>query len=169
MNAGIEHDAPISYYYERLAAIQGRVMKASHQVYRDILKGVQTTMVPRTILRDWAISTYPSATDYWHFRKMVRSISVLPYYLYSVEYLEALCTVHIHTYQDGYYYFQCSQFTLQLSLACFAEYILHLTRLNPDMMYLHQDSGLMNVSYFKFDVNDATGMCLLALRSHFKR
>lgn len=49
------------------------------------------------------------------------------------------------------------QFTLQLSLACFAEYVLHLTRLNPDMMYLHQDSGLMNVSYFKFDVNDATG------------
>lgn len=62
-------------------------------------------------------------------------------------------------YVNGYYYFQCSQFTLQLSLACFAEYILHLTRLNPDMMYLHQDSGLMNVSYFKFDVNDATGMC----------
>lgn len=25
------------------------------------------------------------------------------------------------------------------------------------MMYLHQDSGLMNVAYFKFDVNDATG------------
>lgn len=24
------------------------------------------------------------------------------------------------------------------------------------MMYLHQDSGLVNVSYFKFDVDDAT-------------
>lgn len=74
-NLGIEHDAPISYYYERLCTIQSRVMKASHQVYRDILKGVQTSMVPRTILRDWAVSTYPSATDYWHFRKMVNIIS----------------------------------------------------------------------------------------------
>lgn len=49
------------------------------------------------------------------------------------------------------------QFTLQLALACFAEYVLHLTRLNPDMMYLHQDSGLVNISYFKFDVDDSTG------------
>lgn len=51
------------------------------------------------------------------------------------------------------------QFTLQLSLSCFAEYVLHLTRLNPDMMYIHQDSGLVNVSYFKFDVDDTSGEC----------
>jgi len=58
------------------------------------------------------------------------------------------------------------QFTLQLSLACFAEYVLHLTRLNPDMMYIHQDSGLVNVSYFKFDVDDTTGGCVhLSVRS----
>ncbi|XP_017777683.1 PREDICTED: transformation/transcription domain-associated protein isoform X2 [Nicrophorus vespilloides] len=115
----IEHDAPINYYYERLANVQGRGLKTtSHQVYRDILKGIQTNMVPRTMLRQWALSTFPSATDYWQFRKM---------------------------------------FTLQLALACFSEYVLHLTRLNPDMMYLHQDSGLVNISYFKFDVNDSTG------------
>uniref|UniRef100_A0A1Y1MXI9 FAT domain-containing protein n=3 Tax=Photinus pyralis TaxID=7054 RepID=A0A1Y1MXI9_PHOPY len=114
----IEHDAPIHYYYERLAAIQSRGIKASHQVYRDILKGVQNIMVPRNMLRKWALATFQSATDYWQFRKM---------------------------------------FTLQLSLACFAEYVLHLTRLNPDMMYMHQDSGLVNISYFKFDVDDSTG------------
>jgi hypothetical protein len=28
--------------------------------------------------------------------------------------------------------------TLQLALAGFAEYVLHLTRLNPDILYLHQ-------------------------------
>ncbi|XP_057664226.1 transcription-associated protein 1 [Diorhabda carinulata] len=115
---GIEHDDPIQYYYERLAQVQSRGIKASHQVYRDILKGVQQTKVPRTIIKKWAIQTFPSATDYWQFRKM---------------------------------------FTLQLALACFAEYVFHLTRLNPDMMYLHQDSGLMNVAYFKFDVDDSTG------------
>lgn len=49
------------------------------------------------------------------------------------------------------------QLTLQMSLACFAEYVLHLTRLNPDMIYIHQDSGLLNVAYFKFDVDDSKG------------
>lgn len=49
------------------------------------------------------------------------------------------------------------QLTLQLSLSCLAEYVLHLTRLNPDMMYIHQDSGLLNASYFKFDVDDKKG------------
>lgn len=114
----IEHDDPIHYYYERLGGVQSRGIKASHQLSRDILKGVQTNMVPRTMLKQWAVQTFPSATDYWQFRKM---------------------------------------FTLQLALACFAEHVLHLTRLNPDMMYLHQDSGLMNVAYFKFDVDDGTG------------
>ncbi|KAF5284945.1 hypothetical protein FQA39_LY16900 [Lamprigera yunnana] len=118
LKLSIEHDAPIHYYYERLAAIQSRGIKASHQVYRDILKGVQNIMVPRNLLKKWAVTTFPSATDYWQFRKM---------------------------------------FTLQLALACFAEYVFHLTRLNPDMMYLHQDSGLVNISYFKFDVDDSTG------------
>ncbi|XP_044007561.1 transformation/transcription domain-associated protein isoform X2 [Aphidius gifuensis] len=113
---GIEHDAPVAKYYERLATVQARGAQASHQVLRDILNDVGTTMVPRTMLRDWAIKTFPAATDYWTFRKM---------------------------------------FTLQLSLACFAEYVLHLTRLNPDMIYIHQDSGLINVAYFKFDVNTA--------------
>ena len=37
------------------------------------------------------------------------------------------------------------------------EYLLHLTRLYPDMMYIHQDSGLVNVAYFKFNVDDAKG------------
>ena len=67
-------------------------------------------MVPKNLLKEWAMSTFKSATDYWTFRKM---------------------------------------FTLQLALAGFAEYVLHLSRLNPDMMYVHQDSGLVNISYFK--------------------
>ncbi|XP_023247442.1 transformation/transcription domain-associated protein [Copidosoma floridanum] len=115
---GFEHDSPIARYYEKLAAVQAKGNQASHQVLREILKEVQSSMVPKTMLKDWAVKTYPTATDYWTFRKM---------------------------------------FTLQLSLICFAEYALHLTRLNPDMMYIHQDSGLINVAYFKFDVDDTTG------------
>uniref|UniRef100_A0A2M4DP85 Putative transcription-associated protein 1 n=1 Tax=Anopheles darlingi TaxID=43151 RepID=A0A2M4DP85_ANODA len=49
-------------------------------------------------------------------------------------------------------------FTLQLALSCLLEYALCLTRLNPDMIYLHQDSGLMNVSYFRFEMDDSTGL-----------
>ncbi|CAK1549719.1 unnamed protein product [Leptosia nina] len=115
---GLEYDAPVMRYYERLAAVQARGSQASHQVLRDILREVQSTMVPRGMLREWALATFSAPTDYWTFRKML---------------------------------------TLQLSLASFAEYVLHLTRLNPDMLYVHQDSGLLNVSYFKFDIDDTTG------------
>ena len=73
------------------------------QVLREILREVQASMVPRTMLKEWAMTTFPSATDYWTFRKM---------------------------------------FTLQLALAGFAEYVLHLSRLNPDMMYIHQVHNL---------------------------
>ncbi len=44
-----------------------------------------------------------------------------------------------------------------MALVNLAEYVLHLTRLNADMLYIHQDSGLLSVSYFKFDVEDLNG------------
>ncbi|KAJ1522938.1 hypothetical protein ONE63_002077 [Megalurothrips usitatus] len=111
---GIEHETPIARYYERLVSIQARQAQVSHGVLREVLKDAQQ-LVPRTMVRDWARRTFPTATDYWTFRKMV---------------------------------------ALQLALNCLAEYVLHLTRLNPDMLYVHQDSGFINVSYFKFDLND---------------
>ena len=40
-------------------------------------------------------------------------------------------------------------YKLQMALAGFAEHVLHLSRCNPDMLYIHQDSGLINISYFK--------------------
>lgn len=67
----IEHDAPIARYYERLAKVQARGSQTNHTVLRDILREVQTTMIPKTILKDWAIRNFRSATDYWQFRKMV--------------------------------------------------------------------------------------------------
>ena len=39
---------------------------------RDILKDVQSIMVSKTLLKEWAEQTYPSATDYWTFRKQVK-------------------------------------------------------------------------------------------------
>ncbi|XP_065098611.1 transformation/transcription domain-associated protein isoform X5 [Paramisgurnus dabryanus] len=115
---GIEHDNPISRYYDRLATVQARGTQASHQVLRDILKEVQGNMVPRSMLKEWALHTFPNATDYWTFRKM---------------------------------------FTIQLALIGLAEFMLHLNRLNPEMLQIAQDTGKLNVSYFRFDINDATG------------
>ncbi|XP_078728881.1 transformation/transcription domain-associated protein isoform X3 [Lampetra fluviatilis] len=115
---GMEHDNPISRYYERLATVQARGTQVSHQVLRDILKEVQANMVPRGMLKEWALHTFPSATDYWTFRKM---------------------------------------FTVQLALLGFAEFVLHLNRLNPEMIQIAQDTGQLSVAYFRFDINDATG------------
>lgn len=46
---------------------------------------------------------------------------------------------------------------IQLALMGFAEFVLHLTRMNPDQMYLHQDCGYLNIAYFKFDIDEVTG------------
>nr|XP_018903777.1 PREDICTED: transformation/transcription domain-associated protein isoform X3 [Bemisia tabaci] len=114
----IDHDVPLINYYTRLATIQSRGSQASQQVLRDFLMEVQSNVIPRTLLKEWALRTYVGPTDYWTFRKVLTS---------------------------------------QLSLACFVEYVLHLTRLNPDMMLIHQDSGLVNIAYFKFDIDENKG------------
>ncbi|CAG7721830.1 unnamed protein product [Allacma fusca] len=113
----VEFDSAIARYYERIAAIQTRGAQVSHQVLREILREIQANMVPRTMMKEWALNCF-SPSDYWMFRKI---------------------------------------FTLQLTLLGFAEYALHLTRLNPEMMYVHQDSGMVNIAYFKFDIDDVTG------------
>lgn len=69
------------------------------QVLRDILKEVQGNMVPRSMLKEWALHTFPNATDYWTFRKML---------------------------------------TIQLALIGLAEFMLHLNRLNPEMLQIAQ-------------------------------
>ena len=60
--------------------------------------------------------------------------------------------------------FNVLQFTVQLALEGLAEYVLHLTRLNPDMMYVHKDSGYISVSYFKFDIDEQTGKIRLSAK-----
>lgn len=59
-------------------------------------------MVPRSMLKEWALHTFPNATDYWTFRKM---------------------------------------FTIQLALIGLAEFMLHLNRLNPEMLQIAQVAG----------------------------
>lgn len=70
----IEHDAPIARYYDRLQEVQSRGSQTTHTVLRDILREVQTSMIPKTLLKDWASKNFKSATDYWQFRKMVNNL-----------------------------------------------------------------------------------------------
>ena len=67
---GLDHDNPIARYYEKLGTVQARGAQATHPVLRDILREVQASMVPKTLLKDWATATFASATDFWTFRKM---------------------------------------------------------------------------------------------------
>ena len=96
------------------------------------LRGSQTShLVLRDILKEIQATTIPKNTlKDWSFRTFKSA--------------------------TDYWTFR-KMFTLQLSLCCVLEYAFHLTRLNADQMYLHQDSGLVNVSYFKFDVDAING------------
>ena len=68
---GIESDLPIEKYYETLAGLEARHARVTHQVLRKMFNEMQARIVPKTILRDWAMKTFPGATDYWTFRKIV--------------------------------------------------------------------------------------------------
>eukprot|EP00118_Oscarella_pearsei_P018052 m.182608 g.182608 ORF g.182608 m.182608 type:complete len:3843 (+) comp39295_c0_seq28:119-11647(+) len=65
----LDPDAPVTCYYERLAAIQARGGQVSQPVLRDTFKEVQSSMIPSNLLKNWAVRTYPDATYYWTFRK----------------------------------------------------------------------------------------------------
>jgi len=40
--------------------------------------------------------------------------------------------------------------------------------MNPDMMYLHRDSGFLNIAYFKFDIDDQSGTQQITVLTFFK-
>ncbi|MGH0143484.1 UNVERIFIED_CONTAM: hypothetical protein FKN15_046212 [Acipenser sinensis] len=158
----------------------------SLQVLRDILKEVQGNMVPRSMLKEWALHTFPNATDYWTFRKMftiqLALIGLAEFVLHlnrlNPEMLQIAQVLReilkevqgnmvprsmlkewaLHTFPNATDYWTfCKMFTIQLALIGLAEFVLHLNRLNPEMLQIAQDTGKLNVAYFRFDINDATG------------
>lgn len=92
-------------------------------------------MVPRSMLKEWALHTFPNATDYWTFRKM---------------------------------------FTIQLALIGLAEFMLHLNRLNPEMLQIAQVGGMckstrarnMSDSLSRASGIHVTGANSIDIRSH---
>ncbi|XP_065666832.1 transformation/transcription domain-associated protein isoform X3 [Hydra vulgaris] len=114
----LDSEHPIVVYYEKLAQIQERGYIFNHQSLREILKEVQTCFVPETMFKEWALYTYPTATEYWTFRKKL---------------------------------------TQQIALAGLIEFVLHLTRLNPEMINIARDCGKVTFNYFRFDIDDIKG------------
>lgn len=45
------------------------------------------------------------------------------------------------------------QFTTQLSMINFANYVFDLTELRPDMMNIQKDTGLININFFTFHLS----------------
>ena len=64
-------DLPVARYFEKL---QNYASSAQNkQIYLDIFKQISSTLVPKSLLKEWAVSTFPDATDYFHFRKVFTS------------------------------------------------------------------------------------------------
>jgi transformation/transcription domain-associated protein len=55
---------------------QSKGGQINHQVMRDILRDIQTNLVPRTMFREWALSNFSTPSDYWMFRKIVSSYNI---------------------------------------------------------------------------------------------
>lgn len=55
-----------------LLTIQTRGSQVTHQVLREILRDIQANLVPRTMVKEWALNTFAHPSDYWLFRKTVK-------------------------------------------------------------------------------------------------
>ena len=64
-----------------------------------------------------------------------------------------------HTYVNAteYWTFR-KKLTQQIALAGFVEFVLHLTRLGPEMINIAKDSGNITFNNFRFDIDDAKGL-----------
>lgn len=60
----------ITRYYEKLTVQQTRG-QVTHQNLREILKDIQTTMLPKSSLRNYFQNLYPNAESYFTVRKQV--------------------------------------------------------------------------------------------------
>jgi transformation/transcription domain-associated protein len=116
LERGIESDPHLTVYYEKLAQIQSHDSQLNPVVLQQVFSEIQNNWIPTSVVKNWALKTYPNATNYWTFRKQV---------------------------------------TNQLSLSGLVEFVLHLTRLDPDMLLIARDTGSFTHNYFNFDIDSS--------------
>lgn len=71
-------DLPLARYFERvqMASIaagneaRSQIRLANKSLFTELYKHIATSLLPKNILKDWALSAYSEATDYFHIRKL---------------------------------------------------------------------------------------------------
>ncbi len=71
---GLESDCALVTYYDRLAHHQTHGDTITTQALQGLYTQIQTSVVPRTILREWVEQTFATNTDFWAFRKQVGTL-----------------------------------------------------------------------------------------------
>lgn len=66
-------------------------------------------------------------------------------------------TASTYTTATEYWSFR-KKLTQQIALAGFIEFVLHLTRLGPEMINIAKDCGNVTFNYFRFDIDDSKGI-----------
>lgn len=66
-----EWDCVLTHYYEQLAQTQSRGDTITVTTLQDLFYQTQSSLAPPTVMKEWATKTFPTATDYWTFRRQV--------------------------------------------------------------------------------------------------
>jgi transformation/transcription domain-associated protein len=80
-------DLPLARYFERIQMASAASSTSSSsttsntnqmpainkQFFVDLYKVITNTLLPKSLLKEWAFHTYSDATDYFHFRKLFTS------------------------------------------------------------------------------------------------
>ena len=113
-----EWDCVLTHYYEQLAQTQSRGDNITVTTLQDLFyqviiylfiymigyalyEQIQSSLAPPTIMKEWAMKTFPTATDYWTFRRQVTTsilLNLLDFhsvyfviYLYDIGYSAVSC------------------------------------------------------------------------------
>ena len=70
-------DLPLARYFDRIqmaclasgADARTQVRLANKQLFTELFKHITSSLLPKNILKDWALFTYADPTDYFHMRK----------------------------------------------------------------------------------------------------
>ena len=85
LSKGMDPHSPIKAYFEQMFH-RGLANSSSADAHlAKVFSGIQSNLVPKSRLREWAITTYEDPTDYFTFRKHVsRNNTFCSYEIFSV-------------------------------------------------------------------------------------
>ncbi|EDV27262.1 uncharacterized protein TRIADDRAFT_23101 [Trichoplax adhaerens] len=92
---------PVIHYYESIASIQNKCQAVKSTDLKQIMQEIQNECIPVRVFKSWAIKTYPSATDYWMFRKQFTNQLALLGLAEFALHLTPLMPEMLQIYQDS--------------------------------------------------------------------